>query len=239
MENTGDAGKGADNNQTAKSKNAKHLIDSRNTAIITVTVAVALALLIFAVYKVFSNYPFTLPSYVAFYIIILAAFIFFFSLTRTYMEYLALKFLANNDKLLKQYVDNFTNHAESVEDSIIAVKGEVRLVIALTIFLILGIALFQLIVTTGFDEFVKLILGAFTGVIATIIGFYFGSTISKEGGAKPKDTSKDQGEEQRIVEALRTLSGLLDKKLITKEEYESGKEPLLDALSKAVQPKEQ
>ena len=57
----------------------------RNTVIITITVAVALALIIFAVYKVFSNYPFTLPSYVAFYIIILALFIFFFPLTRTYL----------------------------------------------------------------------------------------------------------------------------------------------------------
>ena len=131
----------------------------RNTVIITITVAVALALIIFAVYKVFSNYPFTLPSYVAFYIIILALFIFFFPLTRTVLlEYLTLKFLADKHEL-RPYVNDFLKDSSNSEDSIIAVKGEVRLLIALTIILILGIALFQLIVTTGADDFVKSILG--------------------------------------------------------------------------------
>jgi hypothetical protein len=57
----------------------------------------------------------------------------------------------------------------------------------------LGIALFQLIVTTGADDFVKSILGVLTGAITTIIGFYFGTKASKEGGEKPTDTSKTQG----------------------------------------------
>jgi hypothetical protein len=150
----------------------------------TITVLVALALLIFAVYKVFSNSPFTLPSYVAFYIVILTVFVFFFPLTRTYLEYRTLNLLAGRG-LLQQYVAQFLSDSESAEDSIIAVKGEVRLVIALTIMLILGISLFQLIVTTGFDEYVKSILAVFTGAITSIVGFYFGSRASKEGGTKP------------------------------------------------------
>jgi cell shape-determining protein MreC len=196
--------------------------------VLIITVAVALFLLIFAVYKVFSNYPFTLPSYVAFYILILATFVFFFPLTRTYLEYLTLKFLADQ-KQIKPYVKQFLQDTDSSEDSIIAVKGEVRLIIALTIILILGIALFQLMATTGADDFVKSILAVFTGAITSIIGFYYGSKASKEGGAKSKDTSKAQGNEQHIIEALGTLSGLLDKKHITQEEYDAVKKELLDA----------
>ena len=90
-------------------------------------------------------------------------------------------------------MNDFLKDSSNSEDSIIAVKGEVRLLIALTIILILGIALFQLIVTTGADDFVKSILGVTTGAITTIIGFYFGSKASKEGGEKPTDTSKAQG----------------------------------------------
>jgi hypothetical protein len=182
-------------------------LDKTYKVIITITVLVALALLIFAVYKVFSNYPFTLPPYIAFYVVILTLFVFFFPLTRTYLEYRTLKFLAKHCQL-KSYVDQFLKDSSSSEDSIIAVKGEVRLVIALTIILILAIALFQLIATTGADDFVKSILGVLTGAITSITAFYFGARTSQEGGAKPKDTPKAQGDEQHIIDALSTLSGL-------------------------------
>ncbi len=156
--------------------------------IVTILIAGALlALLIFSTYKVFSNYPFALPSIIAFYIVILTLFVFFFPLARTALEYQALKLLQQHD-LLEPYVEKFLQDTDSAEDSIIAVKGEVRLIIALTIILILGIALFQLMMITGFDDFTKAILAVFTGAITSIVGFYFGAEVSKEARATKTPT---------------------------------------------------
>ncbi len=188
---------GASNdNKSAKPQdnNKKDLNTTRNVVILTITVAVVLALLIFSTYKVFSNYPFTLPSYIAFYIVILTLFVFFFPLTRTFLEFRMLKLLS--DKSLEEfnkYVDQFLSDSSSSEDSIIAVKGEVRLIIALAIILILGIALFDLMVNPAFADFTKLIVGVFTGAITSIIGFYFGTKASKEGAEKTKKTQDGKG----------------------------------------------
>jgi len=145
------------------------------TLLIAITVWIVLALLYFVFQRVFSNYPFTLSSsYIIFYTIILTLFLFFFPLTRIHLEYRALNLPAEHD-LLKQYVAQFLKDPESAENSMIAVKGEVRLVIALMIMLILGMLLFRLLVTKGYADYVKSILTVFTGAITSIIGFYFGS----------------------------------------------------------------
>ena len=172
-------------------------------AIIIITAVALLFLLTFSVYKVFSSYPFALPSIIAFYIVILTLFVFFFPLARTALEYKALQLLEKTGQL-KPYVDKFLQDTDSSEDSIIAVKGEVRLVIALTIILILGIALFQLMMTAGFDDFTKSILAVFTGAITSIVGFYFGAEVSKEASAT-RTPLKDGGEPQRKTH-LSTLS---------------------------------
>jgi hypothetical protein len=159
------------------------------------------ALVIFSVIKVFSVYPFTLPSYIAFYIIILTLFIFFFSLARTYLEYHALQLLQDAG-FLRDYLEQYLKDTKSADESIIAVKGEVRYVIALTIILILGIALFQLMVTTGFDDFTKSILAVFAGAITSIIGFYFGAEVSKEGARitqGPKELATPSGTTMHIT----------------------------------------
>ena len=107
-----------------KNKGAKHqdnnkkdLNTTRNVVILTITVAVVLALLIFSTYKVFSNYPFTLPSYIAFYIVILTLFVFFFPLTRTFLEFRMLKLLSDKSPLeFNKYVDQFLSDSSSSED---------------------------------------------------------------------------------------------------------------------------
>jgi len=172
--------------------------------VIILIAVVLLVLLIFSVYKVFSIYPFALPSIIAFYIVILTLFIFFFPLARTALEYQALKLLEQK-QLLEPYVNKFLQDTDSAEDSIIAVKGEVRLVIALTIILILGIALFQLMVTTGFDDFTKSILAVFTGAITSIVGFYFGAEVSKEARAT-RTQLKGKGESRGKLTHLSPLS---------------------------------
>lgn len=146
-----------------------------------ITYVIVWVIIGFIVYVVFMNYPLLVPSHVIFYVLILALFVFFFPLTRTYFEYKTLELLANKGEL-KNYVDTMLSKTDNAEESLISVRAEIRLIIALTIILLLAIALLELIATKGFDDFAKSILAVFTGAITSIIGFYFGTKATLEGG---------------------------------------------------------
>jgi len=146
-----------------------------------VTITLVLIIIGFIVYEVFTHYPSTVPSRAVLYVLILALFVFFFALTRTFLEYMTLSLLSRREKQLTVYVEKMLRKMDSGEGSLIAVQGEIRFVIALTIILLLAIALLELITTRAADDFVKSILAVFTGAITSIVSFYFGTKATQEG----------------------------------------------------------